>query len=50
MHRWYGIRHIRYAWWHLRLAYHLWQYHGTGLRLASQHDLDALDAIWEGRA
>jgi hypothetical protein len=50
MRRWYGIRHARWAWWRVRLEYALWLYHGTGLRLASQNDLDALDKIWEGRA
>jgi hypothetical protein len=48
--RWYGIRHLRYAWWQVRLAYYLFQAHGTDLRLPSQTDLDALDAIWEGKA
>jgi hypothetical protein len=50
MLRLWGIRHIRYAWWKTRLAYHLFQAHGTDLRMPSQHDLDTLDDIWEGKA
>jgi hypothetical protein len=45
-----GIRHLRYAWWRVRLEYALWQYHGTDLRMPSMEDLETLDAIWEGRA
>jgi hypothetical protein len=45
-----GIRHVRYAWWRLRLEYHLYLYHGTDIRMPSLADLEALDAIWDGRA
>lgn len=48
--RLWGIRHARWVWWRVRLEYHVWQYHGEGLRMPSLEDLDALDAIWEGRA
>jgi len=50
MKYWYGIRHIRYLWWSMRLAYELDRIHGTGPRMPSPEDLYTFDAIWEGRA
>jgi len=50
MKRLWGIRHLRYVWWSMRLACELDRTHGRGRRLPSPEDLYTLDAIWEGRA
>ena len=49
--RWIGLRHLRYAWHHLRLSYHLFLYSGPGNLLhPSPEDLAYLDHIWKGTA
>jgi len=46
--RYWGIRHARYAWHRLRLAYHLGLYPGWGR--PSPEDLTYLDLLWKGHA
>lgn len=50
MKRWWGIRHLRWAWAAYRLAcwVRFWQ-REAGAMHASEYDLAYLDAIWEGR-
>jgi len=50
MKYWFGVRHVRYLWCAMQMAYELDRIHGTGPRMPSSEDLDTLDAIWEGRA
>ncbi len=52
MKRWWGIRHVRWAW----LSHQVWAHAhrcyewGIGLGIPNDADLHLLDAIWEGRA
>jgi len=50
MKYWWGVRHARYLWCAMRMAYELDRIHGTGPRMPSPEDLYTFDAIWEGRA
>lgn len=51
MHRWVGIRHIRWYWHAYRLYrwVRMWYYLGIGLGVPNEHDLRVLDDIWRGR-
>jgi hypothetical protein len=44
-----GVRHIRYVWHAWRLARWVGNWAPYGYSHASQHDLDVLQAIWEGK-
>jgi hypothetical protein len=48
--RLWGIRHIRYRWHSMRLAYWLSLWHPYGYIVPSPADLAYLDDIWKGKA
>ena len=50
MKRWWGIRHLRYAWWSWRVAVWAreWMRAGIGLGIPHSSDIAWLDRIWRG--
>jgi hypothetical protein len=48
--RLWGVRHVRYFWHALRLAYFLSLRHSYGFGMARPEDLKYLVDVWEGKA
>jgi hypothetical protein len=50
MHRWYGIRHLRYLWHRHQVCYRVGVWWNGGYLVFRPRDLLDLDAIWRGEA
>ena len=50
MKRWWGIRHLRWFYWNIRVINHVERCKKVGLGYwMSPSDVATLDAIWEGK-
>ena len=48
--RWWGIRHIRHAYWYWRIDNHVYRCYMAGLGFVmSESDAKFLDDVWHGR-